>query len=197
MVEIFVIFLPSNIQMMKQGISNRFGAALKNSITGIVYIIIGLVYAWKLTLLLLVILPLISICGALIFTLSKKYKEKELQAYEAAGEIAQNVLTSIKTVSAFNLQKKFLGMYKANLKQAQSTTSMKGLVFGFLIGSVEALMLTMFAIVILFSTYLIQNECQVFNYGGIFTAGISTVQSFIFLANALSYLNNLSQGLVI
>jgi ATP-binding cassette subfamily B (MDR/TAP) protein 1 len=182
---------------MKQGIGNRFGHALRNIVSAMIYILIGLVYAWKLSLVLLAVLPLISGCGALMYTMSKKYKEKELQAYENAGGIAQSVLTSIKTVSAFNLQKKFLGMYKANLKQAESTTSMKGLVFGFFNGSVEALMLTMFAINILFATYLIQNECQVFSYGGIISSSLSTVQSFSFLANALSFLSNLSQGLSI
>ena len=93
------MFILSNIQLMKQGIDNNFGRALTSLVIAISYVVIGLVYAWKLALVLLAVLPLISVCGALMYTMSKKYKEKELQAYENAGGIAQNVLTSIKTVS--------------------------------------------------------------------------------------------------
>ncbi len=179
---------------MKQGIDNNFGFALRNSIMAITYIIISLIYAWKLALILLVILPLMSGCAALMYIMSKKYKDKELQAYENAGKIAQSVLVTIKTVSAFNLQRKFLEMYKSNLKQSQSTTSMEGFVFGFFKGLVEALMIVMMGIIILYATNLIQNECQVFSYSDIISSSLSTIQSVGPLGNALSFLNNLSQG---
>ncbi len=179
---------------MKQGIDNNFGSALRNGVTAITFILIGLAFTWKLALVLLTILPLISGCAALMYIMSKKYKDNELQAYERAGKIAQTVLRAIKTVSAFNMQRKFLQMYKVNLKEARSTTTKKGLVFGFFNGTVEALMLIMFGISLLYATYLGQTECKSFSYSNILSTLMFIIQSFGALANALSFLNSLSQG---
>jgi ABC-type bacteriocin/lantibiotic exporter with double-glycine peptidase domain len=179
---------------MKQGIDSTFGNALANTAMATVFVLIGLIYAWKLALILLAILPFVGGCGALMYIMSTSYKEKELKSYESAGQIVQSVLSAIKTVAAFNLQQKFLDMYKVNLNEAEYTTSRKGLVFGFFNGAVEGLLIVMFAVGLLYSTYLSQTECQTFGYSGIIATLVSVIQSFGALGNALSFLNSLSQG---
>jgi ABC-type multidrug transport system fused ATPase/permease subunit len=176
------------------GIDNNFGNAITNSAMAITYILIGLIYVWKLALVLLAIVPLVGACGALMYTMSTKYKEKELKAYESAGQIVLSVLSAIKTVTAFNLQKKFLQMYKVNLKEAQATASRKGMVFGFFNGAVEALLIVMFSVTLLYGTILGQNECQTFGLSGLATSALSIIQSFAVLGKALAYLNMMSQG---
>ncbi len=160
----------------------------------ITFSIIGLIYTWKLALVLIAILPFIAISGALMSIMNSKYKEKELKAYESASQIEQSVLMAIKTVTAFNLQKVFLDMYKVNLNEVKNMTSRKGLVFGFFNGTVEALVIVMFGVGLLYATYLSQNECQTFGYSGIIATLMSVLQSFNSLGIALSYLNRLSIG---
>ncbi len=181
---------------MKQGIDNNFGYGINNAACAISYVVIGLVYTWKLALVLLTVVPFISACAGLMYIMSKKYKDKELKAYEEAGQTAQTALTSIKTVNAFNLQQRFLQIYKKNLKQAQLTTTRKGLVFGLFNGALEALLIAMLAMSLFYSTFLIQNECETFSPGSIVTTTTCLVQSFLALGNALSFSSTLSQGTV-
>jgi ATP-binding cassette subfamily B (MDR/TAP) protein 1 len=180
--------------LVQQGIDNNLGTALRNGVCAATFVIMGLIYAWKLALVLLTILPLISGCGALMYIMSKKYKNRELQAYEDAGQLVQNVFSSIKTVYAFNLQKTFVDLYKSSLDQARSTTTKKGLVFGLFNGAVEALMLIMFGIGLLYATYLSQNECETFSYSSLLSTLMFVIHCFSSLSNALAFLNLLSQG---
>jgi ATP-binding cassette subfamily B (MDR/TAP) protein 1 len=180
---------------MKQGIGIGIGHALVDSTRAVVFIIIGIAYAWKLSLLLLAFLPIISGCGALLVIVTTKYKANELKSYEIAGQIVQSALSTIKTVTAFSLQKRFIDMYKMNLKETQTIMSKKSFYFGLFNGAIEALLIMIFGVCILFATHISQTECKTFGYGSIMTAIVCVVQSFNYVGNALAFLNTLTQGL--
>ncbi len=133
-------------------------------------------------------------CAAFMIIMNSKYKEKELNAYEEAGQIAQSVLTSIKTVNAFNLQKTFFQMYEINLKEVEVATVRKGRISGFFNGLIDALFIVIYGVSLLYSTYLIQNECETFSKGNILSTIFCVFHSFIELGDCLSFLSTLSQG---
>ena len=57
--------------------------------------------SWELALICLISLPVTGICMAIVSYLSGKFSKNELQAYAKAGSIAEEVLSSIRTVIAF------------------------------------------------------------------------------------------------
>ncbi len=191
---LFFIMNSSNIRTIKQGIDANLGNAILSITCAMSYTIVAFVFAWKLAFVIITIVPLVSGSAALMYVMTKKYKERELKAYENASGIAQSVLSSIRAVSAFNLQKKFIDMYSANLKKVQVTTAQKGFIYGFFNGCVEALFITILAVSVLFMVYLFQNDCEANSFGNITCSLFSISQSFTFLEPALSYLSNLSQG---
>ncbi len=65
--------ISTNNELMKQGIGIGLGHALLDSTRAVVFIIIGIAYAWKLSLLLLAFLPIISGCGALLDNATRPY----------------------------------------------------------------------------------------------------------------------------
>ena len=48
--------------------------------------------------------PAIAISGFILFMVTTKYNKKELDAYAKAGDVAEEVLSSIRTVTAFGGQ---------------------------------------------------------------------------------------------
>ena len=66
----------------------------------------------------------------LLVIMVKKYTIKEFESYGSAGKVAQEVLSSIRTVYAFGLQKKKVQLYDENLKIAEAMSIKKGNVFG-------------------------------------------------------------------
>ena len=71
--------------------------------------------------LLLACLPLIAGVGYLFFTATTKFTEAELTAYAKAGDVAEEVLSSIRTVTAFGGQNEEIERYAENLTEAKKT----------------------------------------------------------------------------
>ena len=64
-------------------------------------------------------LPLIAGVGFLFFTATTRFTEAELNAYAKAGDVAEEVLSSIRTVTAFGGQREETERYSDNLVEAK------------------------------------------------------------------------------
>lgn len=71
-------------------------------------LIMALVKGWELALICLISLPVTAIIMGVVAFLSAKLSKNELEAYGKAGSIADEVLSSIRTVVAFSGEKKEL-----------------------------------------------------------------------------------------
>lgn len=69
-------------------------------------VIMALVKGWQLALICLCSLPITSIVMITVTMLATKFSKNELEAYGKAGAIAEEVLSSIRTVMAFSGQEK-------------------------------------------------------------------------------------------
>ena len=82
-------------------------------------LIIGFIYGWKLTLVVLAVLPVLAISGYLFFYVTTEFSKSELDAYAKAGGVAEEVLAGIRTVTAFSGQKDEVKRYKGPLLEAE------------------------------------------------------------------------------
>nr|XP_008176060.1 ATP-dependent translocase ABCB1-like [Chrysemys picta bellii] len=71
-------------------------------------IVIGFVYGWKLTLVILSVSPLLAAAAAVGSIFLASFTTKELTAYARAGAVAEEILTAVRTVVTFNGQMKAL-----------------------------------------------------------------------------------------
>lgn len=71
-------------------------------------LILALSKGWELALICLISLPVTAIIMGIVAFLSTKLSKNELEAYGKAGSIADEVLSSIRTVIAFSGQEKEL-----------------------------------------------------------------------------------------
>uniref|UniRef100_A0A8C3S1K0 ATP-binding cassette sub-family B member 5 n=1 Tax=Chelydra serpentina TaxID=8475 RepID=A0A8C3S1K0_CHESE len=98
--------LTEDINKINDGIGDKVAQLFQNMSTFTVGIVIGFVKGWKLTLVILSTSPLVVIsaafCSKMIITLTSK----ELTAYAKAGAVAEEVLSSVRTVVAFGGQEK-------------------------------------------------------------------------------------------
>ena len=66
--------------------------------------IVAFTHDWRLTLIMMSLAPFMIICGAFIAKLMATAATQEAKKYAVAGSIAEEVLTCIRTVIAFNGQ---------------------------------------------------------------------------------------------
>ena len=79
-------------------------------------------------------LPLIAGVGFLFFTATTRFTEAELAAYAKAGDVAEEVLSSIRTVTAFGGQREETERYSDNLTDAKKVGIKKNAFGGLAIG---------------------------------------------------------------
>ncbi|XP_069814912.1 ATP-binding cassette sub-family B member 5-like isoform X2 [Dendropsophus ebraccatus] len=111
--------LTEDINKINDGIGDKVGHLVQNATCAIGGLIIGIVKGWKLALVILATSPLVAISTALCSKMLVSLTSKELSAYAKAGAVAEEVLSSIRTVVAFGGQQKEIQRYTNNLGEAK------------------------------------------------------------------------------
>uniref|UniRef100_A0A3Q2Y0N1 Bile salt export pump n=1 Tax=Hippocampus comes TaxID=109280 RepID=A0A3Q2Y0N1_HIPCM len=126
--------MSDDINKINDAIADQVAIFMQRFTTFVCGFCIGFVKGWKLTLVIVAASPLIGIGAGLMALFVAKLTGMELQAYAKAGAIADEVLSSIRTVAAFGGEKKEVQRYDKNLVSAQRWGIRKGLIMGFFTG---------------------------------------------------------------
>ncbi|KAI9482877.1 MAG: P-loop containing nucleoside triphosphate hydrolase protein [Benjaminiella poitrasii] len=136
--------LSSDIQLIQDGISEKFGLFIVCIVQFITGFIVAFVKGWNLAVIMLVTIPVMGITGALMGYYITKYTLKSQDEYANAGSIAEQVFSGIRTVYSFSLQDRFGTLYEEKLERALKAGVKRGTVLGMGFGAF---------IFILFATY--------------------------------------------
>nr|XP_029135368.1 bile salt export pump-like [Labrus bergylta] len=126
--------LSDDINKINDAIADQVAIFLQRFTTFVCGFCIGFVKGWKLTLVIVAASPLIGLGAGLMAVFVAKLTGMELQAYAKAGAVADEVLSSIRTVAAFGGELKEVKRYDRNLISAQRLGIRKGLFMGFFTG---------------------------------------------------------------
>uniref|UniRef100_UPI0037E89068 bile salt export pump-like n=1 Tax=Semicossyphus pulcher TaxID=241346 RepID=UPI0037E89068 len=126
--------MSDDINKINDATADQVAIFLQRFTTFVCGFCIGFVKGWKLTLVIVAASPLIGIGAGLMALFVAKLTGMELQAYAKAGAVADEVLSSIRTVAAFGGELKEVQRYDRNLISAQRWGIRKGLIMGFFTG---------------------------------------------------------------
>jgi ATP-binding cassette subfamily B (MDR/TAP) protein 1 len=171
-----VTLIDSEIQIVQEAFGDKLPQFCLYTATFISGFAISIIKSWRLGLLLgLTVLPSILFSGWAIQTLGAKFACKATAVYSRAAAMSEEMVSSIRTVYAFNAQHKLLDLYHDKLVKSLTYSTRKSLSKAAVIGT---------AIFIIFSAYALA-----FYYGTILllagnaTAGQSfRLSSFLFLS---------------
>ncbi|CAM9221766.1 unnamed protein product [Bubo scandiacus] len=150
--------LTDDINTIHEGIGDKICIFVQFFATFLAGIIIGFIYGWKLTLVILSVSPLLAASAAVWSTLLASLTAKELSAYAKAGAVAEEILTAIRTVVAFNGQKEALAKYDANLEIAKSVGVKKSITTNTSLGVSQFLVFGTYALAFWYGTKLTAEE---------------------------------------
>ncbi|XP_055083269.1 bile salt export pump-like [Periophthalmus magnuspinnatus] len=126
--------MSDDINKINNAIADQVAIFLQRFTTFVCGFCVGFIKGWKLTLVIVAASPLIGVATGLMALFVAKLTGLELQAYAKAGAVADEVLSSIRTVAAFGGEKKEVDRYDRNLVSAQQWGIRKGLIMGFFTG---------------------------------------------------------------
>uniref|UniRef100_A0A8C6NL31 Bile salt export pump n=1 Tax=Nothobranchius furzeri TaxID=105023 RepID=A0A8C6NL31_NOTFU len=145
--------MSDDINKINDAIADQVAIFVQRFTTFVCGFSIGFVKGWKLTLVIIAASPLIGVGFV------AKLTGMELQAYAKAGAVADEVLSSIRTVAAFGGERKEVERYDKNLISAQRWGIRKGIIMGFFTGYMWLIIFLCYALAFWYgSTLVIDTE---------------------------------------
>ncbi|XP_048589318.1 ATP-dependent translocase ABCB1 isoform X2 [Nematostella vectensis] len=150
--------LTEDISKVVDGLGSKVGLVVQFTTTFLAGFIMGFAYSWKLTLVILALTPLMVIAGGIMGKVISVFTSKELEAYAKAGAIAEEVLSSIRTVAAFGGEKKECERYNSHLGEAQAFGVKKGLSTGLGFGFFQLIMFGSYSLAFWYGAVLVADK---------------------------------------
>ncbi|CAF4001185.1 unnamed protein product, partial [Rotaria sp. Silwood1] len=143
---------PGELNKLRDGLGDKkaeFISLICRLIGGLVF---AFVTGWKLALVFISLSPLTVIAFNITMRVIAKYTAKEIKAFSKASAVAQEVLGSIRTVTAFGGQKKEEQRFSENLLEAKQIGIKKGLYMGLCQAAAQVAIYISFAITFWYNT---------------------------------------------
>ncbi|KAM3850989.1 bile salt export pump [Vipera latastei] len=150
--------ISDDINKINDAIADQVAIFIQRFTTFVCGFLLGFVRGWKLTLVIIAVSPLIGIGAGIIGLSVAKLTGLELKAYAKAGAIADEVLSSIRTVAAFGGERKEVERYDKNLVFAQNWGIRKGIIMGFFTGYIWCIIFLCYALAFWYGSKLVLDE---------------------------------------
>ena len=122
----------SNGRLIQAGIAEKLGLAFQGISAFVTAFIVAFVVQWKLTLICLCIAPAVIIVTGGVAAVQAGNETKILEIFAQSNSFAEGVLSSIRTVQAFEMRARLVDRFDAYLKDAHKVGRKNGPLFGIL-----------------------------------------------------------------
>jgi len=119
--------ITTNASLVNQGISEKLGLAIQALSTFVAAFVVAFTVQWKLTLITLGIVPAIIIVTTICMGIDTVQENEIMSIYGRAGQLADEVFSTIRTAHAFWAYPKLSRQYEAILDEAKVVGNKKGL----------------------------------------------------------------------
>ncbi|XP_048881333.1 ATP-dependent translocase ABCB1 isoform X20 [Brienomyrus brachyistius] len=193
-VGVLITRLTDDINTINEGLGEKICLFVQYFCAFIAGIIIGFINGWKLTLVVLAVSPLLAGSAAVWSKIVVTLISKELSAYAKAGAVAEEFLVAIRTVVAFNGQKKAVEKYESNLEEARNFGEKKAITINVAMGLTHFISLGMYALAFWYGTKLTVDEPENYSIGRVLTVFSAVRISALSLGRATPILESVARA---
>ncbi|XP_030639135.1 LOW QUALITY PROTEIN: ATP-dependent translocase ABCB1 [Chanos chanos] len=186
--------LTDDINTINDGLGDKICVLVQSVCTFITSFIVGFVYGWKLTLVILTVSPLLAGAAAVWSKVLGSLTGQELSAYAEAGAVAEENLTAIRTVVAFNGQEKAVEKYENRLEEAKNFGVRKSIAANVSRGITQFITFGMFALALWYGTKLSLDEPQHYSIGRVIMVFFSVVVGALSLGQGAPSLESITKA---
>ncbi|XP_040913775.1 bile salt export pump [Toxotes jaculatrix] len=147
--------ISDDINKINNAIADQVSIFIERLSTFVFGFMVGFIGGWKLTLVVIAVSPLIGIAAGLMAMAVATLTGRELKAYAKAGAVADEVLSSIRTVAAFGGEEKEAERYDRNLVEAQNWGVKKGTIIGVFQGYLWCIIFLCYALAFWYGSKLV------------------------------------------
>ncbi|XP_042350233.1 bile salt export pump [Plectropomus leopardus] len=147
--------MSDDINKINNAIADQVSIFIERISTFVFGFMVGFIGGWKLTLVVIAVSPLIGVAAGLMAMAVARLTGRELKSYAKAGAVADEVLSSIRTVAAFGGEEKEAERYDRNLAEAQNWGVKKGTIIGIFQGYLWCIIFLCFALAFWYGSKLV------------------------------------------
>ncbi|XP_048881323.1 ATP-dependent translocase ABCB1 isoform X10 [Brienomyrus brachyistius] len=191
---VLITRLTDDINTINDGLGDKICLFVQFFCTFIAGLIIGFIKGWKLTLVILAVSPLLAGSAAVWSTIIATLTSKELSAYAKAGAVAEEILVAIRTVVAFNGQKKAVEKYESNLEEARNFGVKKAITTNAAMGLTQFIVLGTYALAFWYGTKLTVDEPENYSIGQVLTVFFAVMIGAFSLGRGMPNLESVAKA---
>nr|QZZ63294.1 ABC transporter [Leptinotarsa decemlineata] len=150
--------MTEDLYKFEDGIGEKLPMFLHFQVVFLASLTLALWKGWELALVCLTSLPAALIALGVVSFLTTRFAQRELDAYGAAGAIAEEVLSSIRTVVAFSGQEKEAKRYDKNLEFAKKNNIKKNMFSGIGTGMLWFMIYSSYALAFWYGVKLVLDQ---------------------------------------
>ncbi|KAL4769338.1 P-loop containing nucleoside triphosphate hydrolase protein [Aspergillus nidulans var. acristatus] len=124
----------TNGKLIQSGIAEKLGIVIQAMATFVTAFVVAFVTQWKLTLILIFMVPTLLIVLGTAGGVDAMIETKILQIYAQASSYAENILGGVRTIHAFSLQPRVMAKYDTYLQDAYAQGMRKNKLYGIVFG---------------------------------------------------------------
>lgn len=124
----------SNGKTIQLGISDKLGVFFQSIATFVAAFILAFVTHWKLTLIIICIVPAVIVVVGVVASFLMKVEAEGMRVLAQAGTYAESTLGNVRAIKAFNLESRIIRNYCSYLDDARRLGNKKNGIFGILFG---------------------------------------------------------------
>ncbi|CAI2169154.1 2825_t:CDS:10 [Funneliformis geosporum] len=147
--------ISSDSDLYQEGISEKVGVIIQNVATFITGFAIAFTKGWRLALVLCCAFPLLAGAAGFMSKLLANSTKKGQDAYGEAGAIVEQVLSGIRTVTAFGGQQREITRYTIKLQKAYKIGKKKAAITAISMGSMMAIIYCTYGLAFWYGSILI------------------------------------------
>ncbi|KAI7153802.1 ATP-binding cassette multidrug transport protein [Hortaea werneckii] len=122
----------SNGRLIQSGTAEKLGQMIQAATTFIAAFVIAFVSQWKLTLILICIVPALILMVGTAGGMDAGLETQILKIYAQAGAFAESSLGNLRAIHAFSLRSRIVDRYATYLDEAQTLGQKKNVLYGLL-----------------------------------------------------------------
>lgn len=124
--------MTTNGNRISQGISEKLAVTIQAIAMFLSAFVVALSIQWKLALIVMSIIPAILVTTFGVISFDAKYESRVIKIYSQAATLAQEAISSIRTVHAFWAHQRLINKYDVYLQDAHSVGNKKSILYGIL-----------------------------------------------------------------
>ncbi|KAJ2512672.1 hypothetical protein GGI11_004661, partial [Coemansia sp. RSA 2049] len=150
--------ITNDVNLVQDGLGEKFGFVFMNVVAFVVSFIIAFVKGWKLTFICLAVIPFIATAGGYLGIVISKLTTSVQDKTAASGAIADEVLSGIRTIMAFNGQAREIARYKKMVEESYSFGRRSGFILGGSIGVIQFFIFVMYCVGFNFGSWRLRED---------------------------------------